>query len=215
LRLGLLEVGEALEQLPAHELEMQFTAQGQTYQKLASSLNGDFHLAGGRGRTINAGLDKTLGDFFGELSTTINPFIKQEKYTQIECTAASLKMKDGVVLLDPGFVIRTDKIDISAIGRIDLHDESVDVHFKNTPRRGLGLSAAGLINPFIKVGGKLASPHIELDAPRALVSGTAAVATSGLSLLLGSLIDRVSSANNPCKQVIINAEQQRQQNPGK
>ncbi|MGD8589807.1 MAG: AsmA family protein, partial [Chromatiales bacterium] len=48
LRLGLLEVGEALEQLPAHELEMQFTAQGQTYQKLASSLNGDFHLAGGR-----------------------------------------------------------------------------------------------------------------------------------------------------------------------
>jgi len=105
-------------------------------------------------------------------------------------------------------VTRTDKLDIAAAGLIDLKTERIDIQFKAAPRSGIGLSAAGLVHPYVKVGGSLAQPGLVFDSTGALISGGAAVATSGLSIVAKSLFDRVSGAvTDPCAQLIATADQ--------
>ena len=111
-------------------------------------------------------------------------------------------MVDGIVELRPGFVERTDKIDIAAVGRIDLKTEILDIHFHNAPRKGIGVSAAGLVRPYIKVGGSLVRPSLVLDTPGALLHGGAAVVTGGLSIVAGHLLERLSSTGDPCAKVV-------------
>ena len=107
-----------------------------------------------------------------------------------------------MVELHPGFVTRTDKMDIAAVGTIDLKTEKVDVHFHNAPRRGIGVSAAGLVRPYVKVGGNLSKPAVVLDAPGALFDAGVAVSTAGLSIVARHLLDRLSTTGDPCAQVL-------------
>lgn len=206
LRFGILAKGKGLDQLPAHDLTVQMHTHGHTYAQLAAALDGRVLLSGGRGATVNAGVEKAFSSFLAELVTSVNPFHKQEETTSVECTALAVDLKNGMLQIDPGFAIRTDKIDISAIGTIDLKTEKIDVSFRNVPRQGIGLSAAGLVNRYIKVGGTLHKPRIVLDPQGALVQGTAAVATGGLSVIGIGLLDRFSSAADPCAGVLAQAQ---------
>ncbi|HMB58682.1 MAG TPA: hypothetical protein VKN35_02120, partial [Xanthomonadales bacterium] len=95
-------------------------------------------------------------------------------------------------------VVQTSDITILSEGQINLVDEKIDLTFNTKPRTGLGISASALINPFIKVGGTLAVPAIQLDAANAVISSSAAVATVGLSVLAKSLTSRWFSSNDPC-----------------
>lgn len=203
---GILATGEGLDELPAHDASLDLASRGRTLRDLAAALNGSARLSGGGGLTNNTGLDRAMRSFVAELISNLNPFSKREKRSQIDCTAAALAIEDGIVQLFPGIVVRTDKIDIAASGTIDLRSEQIDVQFHSVPRKGLGISAAGAVQPFIKVGGTLARPGIELDAPKALVSGTAAVATGGISILASSLLDRLSTVTNPCKALLEQAD---------
>jgi uncharacterized protein involved in outer membrane biogenesis len=203
VRYGILAKGKALEQLPKHELEVQLTASGQTYHELAASLEGWALLTGGSGEVANEGIDTALGSFLGQLLTTINPPSKRDSTTKVVCSAAALQFSSGVVRLVPGFVTRTEELDIEAAGTIDLNTERIEVRFKTTPRKGFGLSAGGVVNRIAKVAGTLAEPDLVLDSEAALATGTAAAATGGLSFIFSSLIDTMSSATtNPCDQVV-------------
>jgi hypothetical protein len=55
-----------------------------------------------------------------------------------------------------------------------------------------------LVNRLIRVGGTLSDPAMELDKARAVISGGAAVVTSGLSLLAKSFSDRFLGSDDPC-----------------
>ena len=60
------------------------------------------------------------------------------------------------------------------------------------------ITAGTVINTLIKVGGTLKQPTIELDPAGAIVGGTAAVATAGLSIVAKSFADRFLSSKDPC-----------------
>ena len=56
---------------------------------------------------------------------------------------------------------------------------------------------------YVKLGGTLANPRLILDPAGAAVSGGAAVATGGLSILAGSMWDRwIATSGDPCKRLI-------------
>ena len=59
-------------------------------------------------------------------------------------------------------------------------------------------SAGELLNPYIKIGGTLAEPRLMTDTSGALISGGAAAATGGLSIVGKSLWDRLSRSGDPC-----------------
>ena len=208
-RFGLLAAAEGLEALPTNEIKLQFDGQGESPRDIAATANGALRIVGGSGQTTNIGLDRKLGDFGYELLSTINPFTTREPNTQIECLAVALMINEGMLQMQPGLAMRTDRVDISASGSIDLSTEAIDLQFSNAARRGLGVSLAGLVRPFISIGGHLASPRLAVDTSGALVSGAAAVATAGVSILVTKLLDRASTATDPCQRLIAAADEER------
>jgi hypothetical protein len=106
-------------------------------------------------------------------------------------------VSDGMVNVFP-VIIQTDQVTILSQGVIDLDTEKIDFSFHTKTRKGLGLSVGMLINPFIRVGGNLASPVLELDPAGSAIKGGLAVATAGLSLVAKSVSDRFLSSKNPC-----------------
>lgn len=69
-------------------------------------------------------------------------------------------------------------------------------------REGIGISLAGVINPYFKVGGTLASPALVLDKKRGFHTGAVAALTGGLSILAQGVWDRYLSQDNYCQAVI-------------
>ena len=86
--------------------------------------------------------------------------------------------------------MRTQEVNFLARGSVDLDTESLNVDIVAQPRRGLGISLGGLINPFTRVGGTLASPRIVADPKSAVLETGAGLATGGLWPLGKNLLKR-------------------------
>ncbi|MDH3940911.1 MAG: hypothetical protein OET46_07975, partial [Xanthomonadales bacterium] len=105
--------------------------------------------------------------------------------------------ESGLITAFP-LIVQTRELTILSEGTVDMNTEKIDLSFNTKPRTGIGLSTGMIINPLIKVGGKLAAPAVEIDPAGTLKSGGLAVATIGISLLAKSLSDRFLSSPDPC-----------------
>jgi hypothetical protein len=76
------------------------------------------------------------------------------------------------------------------------------------PRKGIGVSASMFTNPYIRLGGTLANPAIEMKPAEALATTGVAVATMGISLLAKGLFDRVTAEKKVCEQAMRQAQEQ-------
>ncbi|MEH6517781.1 MAG: AsmA-like C-terminal region-containing protein [Halioglobus sp.] len=176
------------------------TAVGETVREAAASLNGSLTVRSSGAQISNNGLDFVFGDMIGSLVDRLNPAVQKEEYTEVECATGGLHAKDGVLELLPGLVVRTDKIDVSSYGKLDLHTEALDINFNTKSRRGIGISASKAITPYLKLAGNLANPWITLNPEAVALSGSVAIATAGASVIAEGLYDRwIATAKNPCR----------------
>ena len=170
---------------------------------MAKSTNGAVVFYGGGGRMDNKGSGLILGDVFDQVFTRLNPLKETDRYTKIICHAGAFSIVDGKASIVPGAVVRTKKLDFAVGGSLNLHNEKMDLVFSTRSRKGIGISAGKAITPYFKLGGTLAYPRIVLDPAGIALSGGAAVATAGVSILAEGLWDRwVATAKNPCKTLI-------------
>jgi hypothetical protein len=112
-----------------------------------------------------------------------------------------VSLADGNVTGAPNIFVSTSKIRMVAEASLDLKTETMKVSVRTTPRRIVSVSAAELINPYVQIVGTLASPKLAVDEAGVLITGGAAVATAGLSLLARGLWERLSKSGDACKQV--------------
>jgi len=197
-RFGVMEVeDQGPETTPPTDFVIRAEGHGHTWHDLASSLNGRFRLHQDAGLIDSAGMNLIFSDLLTELLNTLNPYAKEKPYTELECSLVNAVIKDGQVAVDP-LLYQTREITIVSGGTIDLVSEKVILDFHTQVRKGIGLSAGMVINPFIRLGGSLSSPAIQLDPAGVAVKGTVAVATVGLSVLARSLYDRFLSGKDPC-----------------
>ncbi len=98
--------------------------------------------------------------------------------------------------------LQTDKLAVASVGMLNLATEALDFSFRVKQREGIGISLTGVINPYIKVGGTLASPALVIDKRRGFISGTVAALTGGLSILAQGVWDRYLSRDDYCQAVI-------------
>ena len=79
----------------------------------------------------------------------------------------------------------------------------MDLVFNTKSRKGIGISAGKAFTPYFKIGGTMANPRLVIDPKGVAISGGAAVATAGLSILAEGLWDRwIATAKNPCEGLI-------------
>ncbi|EXI78876.1 MAG: putative assembly protein [Candidatus Accumulibacter appositus] len=196
---GMAKEDEA--KLPHHTLESEFSANGNSTSALAAGLDGHFWLRSSPGQFRSLDLDVLFGDFAFQLFSTLNPFAKKNTYSILNCGGVYLKASKGRVETAPAVVLQTDRLSVVSRGNIDLRSEKLDFGFNIVPLQGVGFSAGDLIKPFIKLGGTLAAPALDLNVANAAVEGGVAVATFGASLLAGSLWDRWISSPGACEKI--------------
>ncbi len=204
--LGTVE-GQDPETIRSTDIFADLRGAGTTYRDLARSLDGRIEVVQGPGLTGNSGLSLIFGNFIGELFNMLNPFAKTEKFTVNECAVAIVNVESGMVTVEP-VISQTDKMTLVAKGEVDLHTENILLSFNTKLRKGIGISASMVVNPFVSVTGTLLKPVVGLDPSAMAVKGTVAVATVGISLLVKSLADRYLSSKDPCGDALKKSREQ-------
>lgn len=198
VHLGLMAApGQDPQTYPPIEIAAKLTGAGATRREMASSLDGKIRIYEGAGQLARAGMDFFFSDFLSQLFTQLNPFSKTSEYTELDCAVFAAEIKSGLVEAFP-LIVHTKQLTILSEGTVDLNTEKINLSFNTKPRTGLGLSPGMVINPLIKVGGRLTAPTVEIDPAGTLSSGGLAVATVGVSLLVKSMSDRFMSSRDPC-----------------
>ncbi|WOJ95523.1 AsmA family protein [Congregibacter brevis] len=198
--LGVVAAGAQYEALPRYDLRSALTASGNSLRAVTASLDGEFLMTGGSGTLRKMKLSAATESFVAQVFQTLLPMLtKGQTNMEVECTVLAARAEQGVLSLDPGFVFRSAQIDLSAQGQIDLRSEKLNISFNNRARKGLGISAASVINPFVAVTGTLAKPSLGLDIASSAISGGAAVASAGVTIIAKPLLERIFARGNPCE----------------
>jgi len=183
------------------DIDSRLTSSGDSLRAIARNLDGYVLIDAGGGRMRNYRFLQALyGNLLDEILSTINPFYKAGEFTAFECIVLPLEIVDGRASSPSNILVLTDKIRILSHAAIDLDTETMDMSVRTLPRQSLGISAAEVVNPYVKIVGTLSAPRLSLDQKGVLVAGGAAVATGGLSVLAKAAWDRLSRDANPCEE---------------
>jgi len=183
------------------DLDINLRSTGNDLRTLFGNADGVFFLNTRGGRvTDNKFIRALYGDLLREIVNTVNPFKRTDPYTEFICVVIPLQFDAGKVTSTPSAFIGTTKIRMVSAISVDLKDEKLKLTIKTTPQRTLSVSAGEIVNPYVQVVGTMGRPRLAVDETGLLVSGGAAVATGGLSILARGLWDRMSRSRDPCKQ---------------
>ena len=191
------------------DIDIKLDSTGADLRTLLGNVNGMIFLDSRGGRmTGNPMLNALYGDLLQEILGTINPFRQTDPYTDFECIVTPLKFDDGQMTSAPNMFASTNKIRIAATSSVNLKNEDLRMVARTTPRRALSVSMGELVNPYVQIVGTLAAPRLAVDEKGVLISGGAAIATGGLTVLARGLWDRLKSAGDPCQQSTDRATEQ-------
>lgn len=196
-----------VEKYPTSNINLKMNASGTSSRQLAASLSGYAQVLTKTGRIRNSIALDLFGSFFSELLSSLNPFAKRDRYTDVVCGVFLFNVGDGIVTIDPGAVLQTDKINIFAKGSVDLNTEKVEVSVDTAARKGIGISVGELVNPFIDIGGTLSDPKLQLNVRSSAIQE---VGTLGLTAVGRSLWGRWFAAKDPCEKFVQEAKKQGQ-----
>jgi hypothetical protein len=197
-RVDLLSYGDDREFWPPMSVHFELSGQGRSAREVMAGLNGYAAVDEGSGRLNNSILNLVAADVIIELVEMLNPFRKNAPYTELECGVLVAVVKDGRVTLEP-LAAQTDKVTIVGHGKINLQNEKLDFMWAAKPRKGFGVSASAITNRYLKLGGTLAEPALEVDPIGAATKTGAALATAGLSIVARGMWDRVTAERKVCK----------------
>jgi uncharacterized protein involved in outer membrane biogenesis len=206
-RLELSKTGQSPELAPPLDVEYELEAAGRSLHDLAASADGRILVLLGPGRIPSSLTDVMTSGILIALLDALNPFRKSAPYTALECGVAAAGIDDGKMVVRP-IAARTDKMTILGNGKLDLDTEDVDLAWTIKPRRGVGITGGSIANPYIKLGGTLANPSLDLKPLEAAASTGAAVATAGLTLLLRGIYDRITAEKKVCVDALAKARKQ-------
>ncbi len=187
---------------PRYSLDVAVTGTGATVAEMMGNLDGRILVSSDGGRISNALLSAYMGDFVSNVLDLMNPFVKSEPFTAMQCMVINASIEDGTLRLEPGLVMRTNRLNMFVFGTVDLASERLNLALASQARRGIGISAASITNPYFKIGGTLASPALQLDPASAAVAAGIATATAGLSIVVRGIWDRMMGQRNPCPQFL-------------
>lgn len=198
VRIALLS-GDSIaeDEIPVTNLNIDLKSSGSSARTIASALDGNVIMTQGAGKVSNDLIERFSGDIISQLFNALNPFSKQDEYTNWECSLFAIDFESGEGDIE-GFMLQSEKLMVVGGGTIDLNDETLNIEFNTKPRTGVGISADMFVTPFVKLSGTLSSPSVGLNNKGVLLSGGAAVLTGGMSFLYTGLMDRATATADRC-----------------
>ncbi len=173
---------------------------GRSLRAVIESLEGRFTMVMGQGRLSEAiSGHLPMGDVVYAVLEVIDPRGVGQRQANLECAVIHLQVAQGVATSPHGLAMRTDQMNLLGGGTLQLRSGAIDLEFKTAQRKGLGL--VGVADRFVRLTGTLQEPVVGVNAKSAIVHGTAAWATGGLSLLVDGAFRRLTASANPCEAV--------------
>lgn len=207
-RLDVSKTDESAASAPSLEISYEMDGAGRSLHEIAASGNGQALVVLGPGRIPNAVLGGGSSATIASLMDALNPFRKSSPYTTLECGVAAAALEGGMMAVQP-IAVRGDKLTVLGKGKIDFGTEAIDLSWTIKPRRNVGLSPGSIANPYIRLGGTLASPRLDVKPLEAVASTGAAVATAGLTILLRGIYNRITAEKKVCVQALAKVRKQR------
>jgi hypothetical protein len=204
VRASLASEGLSPTDVPPLGLAMNIKIHGSSPRQMAAGANGQLLLTQGAGKTKSGLISAYGGGVLSQLSEKLNPFAKDDPFMTLDCTIARADIVNGQVTVKP-VVIQTEKVTITADGKIDLHTEKLLIDFNTRPRKGIGVSPGMFTNPLIRLEGTLVSPRIGMGA-KGVASGALAVATGGATVIAGGAVDRMQGEQDVCAKTLEEAK---------
>ena len=206
-RLVTSNTGESLASAPSLDVEYEVDGVGKSFREVAASADGRALVVLGAGRVPNTRSDLMSSGLLIGLLDALNPFRKSSPYTAVECGVAAAGIEHGKTVVAP-IAVRTDKITVVGNGKLDLGTEAIDLVWTIKPRSGAGISAGSIANPYIRLGGTLASPRLEVKPLAAAASTGAAVATLGVTILSRGIYNRITAEKKVCVDALAKTRKQ-------
>jgi uncharacterized protein involved in outer membrane biogenesis len=201
LRAGMLAPeGQDPARSPPTNIDADIRASGASPRQMASGANGKVVFTQGEGVVKKGVIDMLGSGILSQVGSQLNPFSAEDPYTNLECTAAKIKIVDGQAKVDP-VLMQSDKVTVTAEGSVDLRTEEIAFDFNTRPRKGIGISPGMFTNPFIQLAGTLKSPRVATGT-KGVAAGALAVGTGGLSVVAKGFIDRVAGQADLCAETI-------------
>jgi uncharacterized protein involved in outer membrane biogenesis len=201
---------EEKEALPPFDIDINLQGTGTTVREAAAALNGHITVYSPGGSVRNIGKGAAKNPLLAQVVSAISPSASRQDVINISCFAAVISARDGVLLLDPGVAMQSDKLNLFASGNINLAMEKIDVNFRTKTRKAVDLSVSEVFSPYVKLSGTLASPKVAVDPKGTLLSGGAAYLSGGLSILAKKALDQLGGTKDPCAEYLEKAQQEEQ-----
>jgi uncharacterized protein involved in outer membrane biogenesis len=204
---------ELRDQRPTFDINLEYGGTGSSPHEIASTANGRMQLVASEGVMDRSIMNLVAADVLTSLLEALNPFSKEKPTTRLECAVVVIEVEDGVAVMEP-MAVQTDVMTVLGGGKIDFSTEELDLNWVTKPRKGIGVSASLITNPYIKLGGTLGDPQIEMKPLEAMTSTGIAVATGGISILAKGLFDRITAEQKVCEQALKKVEKRRRKEAG-
>jgi len=188
-------------QYTSTDLHINMSGTGRSLHQVMSTANGRAVLTVDSGVMEKGLIDLISADILVTVLEALNPFAKQDSQTNLNCAVIAATFSDGVMTMDPA-AVQTDKVTVLGDGTIDFGTEDIRFDWITKPRKGVGLSASMFTNPYIRLGGTLTDPAIEMKPAEALATTSVAVATMGISLVAKGLLDRITAEKKVCEKAM-------------
>ena len=195
---GLFSDGEVVGGISNASIDV--TSSGTTIKQLVTAMSGELFVEVGEAQLPVSSFNIIGGDLLSEMVGALNPLAEPDQTSKIGCAVINAKLGDGKVLFADSLVVETDKMAVVGDGHLDLVKEQVDLSFNPRAQSGLGVNAGTLVK-FMKLGGHLSNPGLEVSAAGLLKTGVAvgaAISTGGVSLLADGLLNKMP-AGAACK----------------
>jgi uncharacterized protein involved in outer membrane biogenesis len=183
-------------------VDMRLSGVGDSMQTLLGSARGRVDLVLGAGRLGKTASSLPLGGILLSLLGTLNPVDWSREAASLQCAVLQFDVADGIATSKRGLAVQTASLNILGGGAIKLRTSEIELRFKTAARKGLGLNILAIADKIVYVTGTLQDPRAAIDPTGLLVHGTAAWATSGLSLVYDQLASRLTASGNPCDTVL-------------
>jgi len=183
------------------DLHITMSGTGRSLHQVMSTADGRAVLTVDSGIMEKGIIDLISADILVTILEALNPFAKDDGQTNLNCAVIAATFTDGVMTMEPA-AIQTDKVTVLGDGTIDFGTEEIRFDWITKPRKGLGLSASMFTNPYIRLGGTLGKPHVEMKPAEALATTSVAVATMGISIVAKGLFDRITAEKKVCEKAL-------------
>ena len=171
------------------DVEATLSGSGDNLRALAASTNGRLQLRNTGPGIVRHGFEEVGDNLVYHFISAFEVFRRSGSDAHLECLAVDLPFVDGVALDGKSMALRTRRLYVHGGGRVDLHDERLDLVFKPETRGPIKLQSLKAVER-VRVRGYLRAPQVSWDSAR-LVGRAARLGLDVANLGGGAVLNRL------------------------